>query len=148
MTQKIVIKRDTSAWKSAIFMAFGLAVIMCALGIWNLPSEHLARAFVTLGYFFSLSSVFTLAKTIRDNQYEQVDTPAWRTQTWLSFLAAVIFTAWGLFRMELEPWAKSYMVCAWFFLIFSAFTLAKMIRDGFEADLIERAQVQDSTPTG
>jgi hypothetical protein len=38
------------------------------IGICYLPLDIWHRGFLTLGFFFSVASSFTLAKTIRDNQ--------------------------------------------------------------------------------
>ena len=49
-------------------------------------------------------------------------------------------TAWGLWRMEISPTWKAYLLVSWLYLISSAFTLAKTLRDGYEAERLERAQ--------
>jgi hypothetical protein len=49
----------------------------------------------------------------------------------------MILTAWGLFRMDIGSWEKGYMVATWLYLMSSAFTLQKAIRDRHEADLLE-----------
>jgi hypothetical protein len=48
-------------------------------------------------------------------------------------------TGWGLVRMTINPVWKAYLGVAWLFLISSVFTLAKTLRDGFEADRAEAA---------
>lgn len=49
-------------------------------------------------------------------------------------------TAWGLWRMEINPTWKAYLLVSWLYLISSAFTLAKTLRDGYEAERLELAQ--------
>jgi hypothetical protein len=137
MTQKVFIRRDTNAWTFQVWVSFGIAVFLCAVGIINMPSENLDRAFLALGYFFCLSSAFVLSKTVRDNQAERVDTGAWVMQVWIAFAVALVLTAWGLVRMNIGPWEKSYMGATWLYLISSAFTLQKAIRDKHEADLLD-----------
>ncbi|MGZ8242291.1 YiaA/YiaB family inner membrane protein [Methylomagnum sp.] len=140
MEPNLIVRRDTPAWRAQVWGSFLAAVALCALGIWHMPSESLDRAFIAVGYFFCLSAAFTLAKMLRDNQHEPVDTAAWRLQVWVAFMIAISLTGWGLFRMNIGLWEKGYMVCAWVFLISSSFTLAKTLRDGYEADLIETAR--------
>lgn len=137
MAQKVIVRRDTNAWVFQVWASFGIAAFLSGMGIINMPGEHLDRAFLALGYFFCLSSAFVLSKTIRDNLIERVDTPAWMLQVWIAFAIALILTAWGLARMDIGPWEKAYMVATWLFLISSAFTLQKAIRDKHEADLLE-----------
>ena len=137
MTRKFVVRRDTGAWVFQVWASFSLAIFLCALGVIHMPGQHLDRAFLALGCLFCLSSAFMLAKTVRDNQNERVDTQAWLFQVWVAFFVAVVLTAWGLFRMDLGAWEKGYMIATWLYLISAAFTLQKTIRDKHEADLIE-----------
>jgi hypothetical protein len=138
MSQRFIVRRDTSAWVFQVWASFGLAVFLCGFGIINMPSEKLDRAFLALGFFFCLSSAFVLSKTVRDNQAERVDSQAWVMQVWTAFAIAVLLTAWGLFRMEITGWAKGYMIATWLFLMSAAFTLQKTIRDKHEADLLDQ----------
>lgn len=137
MNQNIIVRRDTAGWNMQVWISFLLAIAMCTIGVWNMPSESLDRAFIAVGFFFCLSSAFGVAKMVRDNHHEAVDTPAWRMQVWIAFAVAISLTAWGLFRMTIGDWEKGFMVCAWLFLISASFTLAKTLRDKHEADLLE-----------
>ena len=49
---------------------------------------------------------------------------------------------------EHPGWQKSYMVVSWLFLVSSTFTLAKTVRDGHEAELMERSGGQALTRPG
>ena len=49
--------------------------------------------------------------------------------TWLGAGLAVGLTGWGLWRMEIQPVWKAYLLVCWFYLISNVFTLAKMLRD-------------------
>jgi hypothetical protein len=42
--------------------------------------------------------------------------------------------------MEINPTWKAYLMVSWLYLISSAFTLAKTLRDAYEADRLERGQ--------
>jgi hypothetical protein len=59
--------RDTQAWIFQVWTSFALATITTVVGICYLPLDVWHRAFLALGFFFSVASSFTLAKTIRDN---------------------------------------------------------------------------------
>ncbi len=146
MSQQYYIRRDTNTWIFQVWAAFGLAILLCGIGIWNMPSESLDRAFLATGFFFCLSSSFALAKTIRDNQNEQLDTAGWRAQVWIAFLVAAALTAWGLVRMKIGDWEKGYMVSSWLFLVSATFTLAKTIRDKHDADLLEQSAQVEAEP--
>lgn len=137
MPQNYLIRRDTAAWSFQVWISFRLAVTACFIGVWQMPSQDLDRAFLGLGFFFCLFTAFTLAKMIRDNRDEKIDTPAWVFTVWTGFAIAVSLTAWGLYHMAIGDWEKSYLIVSWLFLISSVFTLAKLVRDKQEADLLE-----------
>jgi hypothetical protein len=122
-----------------VWLSFFLAVSACLIGVWNMPSEQLDRAFLAIGFFFCLFATVTLSKLVRDNRDEKVDTAAWTMTVWLGFAIAVVMTAWGLFRMNIGAWEKGFMLVSWLFLVSTAFTLAKTVRDKQEADYMELA---------
>jgi hypothetical protein len=65
----IIHQKDTVAWVVQVWISFLISVGGTTAGIIYLPVENLwAKGAVGAGYLFSLSSAFTLAKTIRDNQ--------------------------------------------------------------------------------
>jgi hypothetical protein len=131
------VRRDTAAWRLQVWVSFGLAVSLCAIGLAWLPGDDLDRAFMVMGYVFCLSTAFGLSKFIRDNQGRSVDTPMWRLVVWSGFFLAMGLTGWGLWRMNIQPVWKAYLLVAWLFLISSVFTLAKTLRDAYDADLME-----------
>ncbi len=132
-----MIRRDTRAWRAQVWISFGIAASLCATGLAWLPGEDLDRAFMVMGYVFCLCSAFVLAKTIRDNQEQRQDSPMWSNVAWAGFVLAMVLTAWGLWRMNIQPVWKSYLLVSWLFLISSVFTLAKTLRDAYDADLLE-----------
>jgi hypothetical protein len=142
MNTQYVMQRDSNGWRIQVWVAFGMAVLMAGIGVINLPGAELDRAFLAIGFFFCLFSSFAVAKMIRDNRDGQVDTAAWVLTVWIAFGIAVSLTAWGLWRMDIPSWQKGYVACSWLFLISSTFTLAKLIRDAQEADLMERNSVK------
>ena len=139
----VSIQRDTRAWQLQVWASFAIAVFLCATGLSWLPGEALDRAFMVMGYVFCLSTAFMLAKFVRDSQQaeagsaERRDVPMWRLVVWGSFFTAMGLTGWGLVRMEINEAYKAFLGVSWLFLISSAFTLAKTLRDRHEADLIE-----------
>ena len=136
-TRTYTIHRDTRAWQLQVWVSFGIAVFLCATGLAWLPGQDLDRAFMVMGYMFCLSAVFVLAKFVRDNQSGTGDTPMWKPVVWGGFVVAMALTGWGLARMEINVTYKAFLGVSWLYLVTSAFTLAKTLRDRYEADLAE-----------
>lgn len=134
----ITLRKDTSAWKLQVWVSFGVAVSLCAIGLAYLPGADLDRAFMVMGYMFCLSTAFALAKYVRDNEARRTDTPMWGLVVWGGFALAMGLTAWGLYRMDVNPTYKAFLGVSWLFLISTVFTLAKTLRDAHEALLAER----------
>jgi hypothetical protein len=132
-----MIRRDTKAWRAQVWISFGLATALCAIGLAYLPGADLDRAFMIMGYVFCLSAAFALAKFIRDRESKRADTLMWSLVAWGGFAAAMALTAWGMLQMNIGLTYKSFLRVSWLFLISSAFTLAKTLRDGHEADIAE-----------
>jgi hypothetical protein len=139
------IRRDTRAWRAQVWISFGAASTLCAIGLLWLPGQDLDRAFMVMGYVFCLSTAFALSKYIRDNEQRRVDTPMWGSVVWTGFAFAMALTAWGLWRMDVNPTYKAYLGVSWLFLISTVFTLAKTLRDAHEADVLE-ARIQGFAP--
>lgn len=139
MSERFLVRRDTPAWTMQVWISFALAICACTIGVWNMPSQDLDRAFLVIGLFFCLFATLTLAKMVRDNRDEKMDTAAWVLTVWVGFLVAFVLTAWGLYRMRIGSWERGYMIVAWLFLVSSAFMLAKTVRDKQEADVMEVA---------
>jgi hypothetical protein len=137
MHTTLSIRRDTKAWKAQVWISFGVAATLCATGLAYLPGQDLDRAFMVMGYVFCLSTAFALAKFVRDNEVRRIDTPMWKLVVWGGFALAMSLTGWGLWRMDVNPTYKAYLGVCWLFLISSVFTLAKTLRDAYEADLAE-----------
>ena len=133
----IVVQRDTKAWQLQVWVSFGIAVFLCAVGLAWLPGEQLEQAFMVMGYVFCLSAAFVLAKFVRDNESASRrgggDTPMWKLVVWGGFAVAMGLTGWGLLRMEINDTYRAYLGVSWLYLVTSAFTLAKTLRDRHEA---------------
>ena len=125
--------KDTSQWILQVWVAFGLSVAAATFGVYLLTNiEGWTRAFMILGVFASLSSAFTLSKTLRDNKEKQQDTSQWIFQVWVSFGVILAFTLGAVFYIQAELVVKAYLVTAFLFALSSTFTLAKTIRDNTE----------------
>jgi hypothetical protein len=59
--------KDTSAWIFQTWASFALAFLTTATGILWLPVDNWVRGFLAMGLLSTVTSAFTLAKTIRDN---------------------------------------------------------------------------------
>ncbi len=69
------------------------------------------------------------------------NTPAWRFQTVLSFLLSFGLTISGILYMPADLWVKGFVLMGLIFTVGSSFTLAKTLRDDYEANkLINRIQ--------
>ena len=136
----VIVQRDTRAWRLQTWISFGLALLVCGTGLAWLPGADLDRAFMVMGYVFCLSTAFALSKFVRDNAVSPSDTPLWSLVVWGGFGVAMALTGWGLFRMDINPTWKAYLVVSWLYLISAAFTLAKMLRDAYEAERFERSE--------
>jgi hypothetical protein len=127
------IRHDTRAWRAQVWLSFVAALALCASGLVWLPGQDIDRAFMVMGFLFSISSAFGLAKFVRDNEAHPVDTPLWRLVVWGGFAGAMALTGWGLWRMGINPAYKAYLGVCWLFLVSSVFTLAKTLRDAHDA---------------
>ena len=139
-SSSVFIPRDSRAWQLQVWVSFGIAAFLCATGLAWLPGERLEQAFMVMGYVFCLSAAFVLAKFVRDGQGARRgagDTPLWKLVVWGGFAVAMGLTGWGLWGMDINATYKAFLGVSWLYLITSAFTLAKMLRDRHEADLAE-----------
>ena len=142
-----LIRRDSKPWQLQVWVSFGIAIALCAIGLAYLPGQDLDRAFMFMGYLFCLSTAFVLSKFVRDGELARqpaqgaprrvADTPMFRLVVWGGFALAMALTAWGLVRMDVNATYKVFLGVSWLYLITGAFTLAKMLRDRQEADLLE-----------
>lgn len=133
---KVVVKRDTQSWIAQTYISFGISFLLSAVAVLNLNGQGLERVLVAVCLFFLLFATFTVSKTIRDNQFEQVDTNAWKGMVWLGFGISLALSAWSVYRMEIDYWHKGFIISSSLYLLSSAFTLSKTIRDKADADLI------------
>ncbi len=97
VSSKVLIQRDTKAWTLQVWVSFGLAVFLCAVGLAYLPGADLDRVFMVMGYFFCLSAAFVLAKFVRDNEKNRRDdrggdTPMFGLVVWGGFFLAMGLT--------------------------------------------------------
>ena len=59
-------RRDTPLWSLVVWGGFGLAMALTAWGLWQMQISPAYKAFLGVCWLFLISSVFTLAKTLRD----------------------------------------------------------------------------------
>lgn len=67
---------------------------------------------------------------------KQQSTSAFYGQAVASFAIAMAATAIGIFRLDANAWVRGFLAIAVLYLVTSAFTLAKVIRDRQEAGQI------------
>ncbi|MBV1941981.1 hypothetical protein KUF83_36285 [Streptomyces sp. BV286] len=68
-----------------------------------------------------------------DTPVKQQSTAAFYGQAVVSFGVAAVATGLGIFRLEADTWVRAFLGIAVLYLVTSAFTLAKVIRDRQEA---------------
>ncbi|GGT17933.1 hypothetical protein GCM10010254_43110 [Streptomyces chromofuscus] len=68
-----------------------------------------------------------------DTPVKQQSTAAFHGQAVASFAIALAATAIGIFQLEADPWVRAFLGIAVLYLVTSAFTLAKVVRDRQEA---------------
>jgi hypothetical protein len=61
------------------------------------------------------------------------NTGAWLTFTYISFGAAVVMQVLGVWALPADLWVKGYLTMSSVFMLGSAFTLSKTVRDEHEA---------------
>jgi len=59
--------RDTPAWRFQVVAAFAIALGLTTLGVIYLPVDSWVKGYLMMGLYFTVSSAFALAKTLRDN---------------------------------------------------------------------------------
>lgn len=71
-----------------------------------------------------------------DAPVKQQNTAAFYGQAVASFAVALGATAFGVIRLEADAWVRGFLAIAVLYLVTSAFTLAKVVRDRQEAGRI------------
>jgi hypothetical protein len=59
---------DTPLWGPVVWGGFGFAMTLTAWGLWSMDISPPYKAFLGVCWLYLISSVFTLAKTLRDAQ--------------------------------------------------------------------------------
>ncbi|OPF71303.1 hypothetical protein VT50_0234075 [Streptomyces antioxidans] len=67
---------------------------------------------------------------------KQQSTAAFYGQAVASFAVAMAATAIGIFRLSADAWVRGFLAISVLYLVTSAFTLAKVVRDRQEAGQI------------
>ena len=138
MATRYIMQRHTLAWRILTWTSFTLSVAACAVGLLYMPDQDVNRTFLVGGLIFCVAAAFAVSKTIRDNRDGPSDTPTWVTAVWVIFCTAMALMAWGLWSLGIDTWHRGFMVVGWLYLVGSACTLSKMLRDQSEADLVDR----------
>ncbi|CAL9609835.1 YiaA/YiaB family inner membrane protein [Streptomyces sp. Tu 3180] len=71
-----------------------------------------------------------------DTPVKQQSTAAFYGQAVASFAVALGATAIGIFNLRADAWVRAFLAVAVLYLVTSAFTLAKVVRDRQEAGQI------------
>jgi hypothetical protein len=76
------------------------------------------------------------AVPMSDTPVKQQSTAAFYGQAVASFAIAMAATSIGIYRLDTDAWVRAFLAIAVLYLVTSAFTLAKVIRDRQEAGQI------------
>ena len=60
-------QNDTAAWRFQVVAAFAIALALTTGGVFYLPVDHWIKGYLLMGLYFTISSAFALAKTLRDH---------------------------------------------------------------------------------
>jgi hypothetical protein len=71
-----------------------------------------------------------------DTPVKQQNTAAYYGQAVASFSVAMAAAAIGIYRLDVDAWVRAFLAVTVLYLVTSAFTLAKVIRDRQEAGQI------------
>ncbi|MGW0878840.1 YiaA/YiaB family inner membrane protein [Streptomyces sp. NPDC002671] len=71
-----------------------------------------------------------------DTPVKQQSTAAFYGQAVASFSVAMAATAVGIYQLSADAWVRAFLAIAVLYLVTSAFTLAKVVRDRQEAGQI------------
>ena len=58
---------DTGAWRFQVVAAFVVALGLTTGGVVYMPLDAWTKGYLLMGLYFTVSSAFTLAKTLRDS---------------------------------------------------------------------------------
>lgn len=58
--------RDTAAWRFQVIASFVIALGLTTFGVLYLPVTPWIKGYLLMGIYFTVSSAFGLAKTLRD----------------------------------------------------------------------------------
>jgi hypothetical protein len=59
--------KDTAAWRFQVIAAFAIALVLTTGGVIYLPVDNWIKGYLLMGIYFTVSSAFGLAKTLRDH---------------------------------------------------------------------------------
>lgn len=77
------------------------------------------------------------------NDSFQKHSPSWVSFSYVSFGAAAVMLAVGLYMMPLDLWGKGYLVMGILMLVQTTVNITKTLRDNVEADKLIR-KVEDA----
>src|SRR5262245_59964829 len=58
--------KDTAAWRFQVVSAFVLAIVLTTGGVLYMPANPWVKGYLMMGFYFTVSSAFSLAKSLRD----------------------------------------------------------------------------------
>merc|ERR1712113_371811 len=129
--------RGTCMYKFFVWVAcLGSTAMMMTL-MWSWPKSSLntdRKLLVTVGDLWCLTSVFHIAKLVRDKadraKAKQLKKQvAFQVMILASMLGSSVVVVGAIYMMPLEPPQKFFMICGTLCMLCTAFFLAKSVRD-------------------
>ncbi|NKY53149.1 YiaA/YiaB family inner membrane protein [Nocardia vermiculata] len=78
-----------------------------------------------------------------DNNAQQKSSPAFLAQAAIAFGVSFVAATAGIIYLPLDIWQRGFLLMTTLFMVSSAFTLAKVIRDQFESGRVT-ARIDDA----
>ena len=81
-------------------------------------------------------------RVMTTSQSQPRNTTAFYLQSVIAFGVSLFGTLAGIYYLPLDPWPKGYLVMSMLFLVTATFTLAKVVRDKQEEQIVRDARME------
>jgi len=130
--------QNTASWNRQVWISAMVAIGGAAYAVANIPTPGFTKLFLTMAFIFSGVMCFVLAKYIRDRQAKMKQTPSFKYIAYSGAAVSAAMFFYGVSEMssQITTGANAWtalVVLAWCYLQTTGFSLAKTLRDNFEA---------------
>lgn len=135
MTPKLL--KPTQAFTVASWIALLISVGSYFYGLLNADIGLGERGYYLILMLYSLFSVVSLQKNVRDRQEGLPNTPMYHVLSWIAALSAIALMAIGLYNSTFTLAERGFYGMAYLLAIFAAVTAQKNTRDAAYIDKLE-----------